>query len=503
MSLRLDQQKNQATSGAVLPSQAAFEGPAQTLSADGTPGRSGNPARPQGWPVAGSASDPLGNNTKFVDTFSYEREMQDFEIAVEKASSVRRKTWALQSFVCRLAGSPLHTWPESQNRVLKCQKSLTYGAKGVDVVSSAYSDKTCFKGVMSCGQVWTCPVCTQNISRLRAEEANKLLAFSREHNYTAVLLTLTARHGRKDNLEDLVSALVEAKRTFFATYRWKKITEKLKRKKVVVPPIVGFLVAFEITWSDTNGWHPHFHLLVIVRTSTPNQAKKVLSPLRRPWLESLQSQNLSASGEHGFNIKTTEIGEYVAKFGAGIGVDVEQRKGKKDQRNLAAELTSSHTKTSSKGLTPWQILEQYASERPLFPQHPTLTQARAGALFAEYAHAFAGRQQLQWSRGLKELIGLSIVSDDEAADEAAALEAIVIRLRIHPSDWYVICMKTSRLERHDFLVEAQKSVSNEYLWGLLAEMRGAELRRDADNERLIEERHLSRSTENAARFGDV
>jgi hypothetical protein len=429
--------------------------------------------------------------------------MQDFEIAVEKASSVRRKIWALQSFVCRLAGSPFHTWPESQDRVLKCQKSLTYGAKGVDVASSAFSDKTCFKGLMSCGLVWTCPVCTQNISRLRAEEANKLLTFSRENKHTAVLLTLTARHGRKDNLEELVCSLIEAKRAFFAKYRWKRITEKLKRKEVVVPPIVGFLVAFEITWSDTNGWHPHFHLLVIVRTPTATQAKKTLSPLKRSWLESLQSQNLSASGEHGFNIKTTEIGEYVAKFGAGIGVDVEQRKGKKEQRNLAAELTSSHTKISSKGLTPWQILEQYSSEKPLFPQHPTLTQARAGALFAEYAHAFAGRQQLQWSRGLKELIGLDIVSDDEAAEEEAALEAIVIRLRIHPSDWYQICFKTTRLERHDFLVEAQKSVSDEYVWSLLAEMLGAELRRDADNERLIEERRLSRRAENAGGFADL
>lgn len=41
--------------------------------------------------------------------------------------------------------------------------------------------------------------------------------------------------------------------------------------------------------------------------------------------------------------------------------------------------------------------------------------AVAGALFTEYAAAMRGRHQLQWSRGLRERLGLGAVLPDDAA----------------------------------------------------------------------------------------
>ena len=47
--------------------------------------------------------------------------------------------------------------------------------------------------------------------------------------------------------------------------------------------------------------------------------------------------------------------------------------------------------------------------------------ARAGALFAEFAGVFKGRRQLVWSPGLKKLAGIDEVSDEQAAEDAVRM----------------------------------------------------------------------------------
>ena len=64
-----------------------------------------------------------------------------------------------------------------------------------------------------------------------------------------------------------------------------------------------------------------------------------------------------------------------------------------------------------RGRSPFQLLADYADQND----------ARAGALFAEFAGVFKGRRQLVWSPGLKKLAGIDEVSDEQAAEDAVRM----------------------------------------------------------------------------------
>ena len=78
-------------------------------------------------------------------------------------------------------------------------------------------------------------------------------------------------------------------------------------------------------------------------------------------------------------------------------------------------MTKGHSKKGREGgLTPFDLLRQ-SVEMPEY-----------GRLFQIYASAFKGKQQLHWSRGLKDLLGIIEQSDEELAQETEK-EAIEIR----------------------------------------------------------------------------
>ena len=68
-------------------------------------------------------------------------------------------------------------------------------------------------------------------------------------------------------------------------------------------------------------------------------------------------------------------------------------------------------KSGRAGRSPFQLLADYADQND----------ARAGALFAEFAGVFKGRRQLVWSPGLKKLAGIDEVSDEQAAEDAVRM----------------------------------------------------------------------------------
>ena len=100
------------------------------------------------------------------------------------------------------------------------------------------------------------------------------------------------------------------------------------------------------------GWQPG-------RGARPGQ-------LREPWLASLRAEGLDGSGA-AFQVQgATAAGNYVGKWGA------------------AEELALSGKKSGRAGRSPFQLLADYADQND----------ARAGALFAEFAGVFKGRRQL-------------------------------------------------------------------------------------------------------------
>lgn len=318
---------------------------------------------------------------------------------------------------------------KGKRRVGQCRHSVISRAAGVDLVSSNYKDTAGsfahYEGLQTCGSVWHCPCCGARISETRKDELNQLLAWARAQGYKIKMITLTARHGRDDDLSELLKAMKEAKQRFarHRTYRGIKLH------------MVGSVTATEVTCGAANGWHPHFHMIVITDEEID------MEPLRGAWLASLRGAGLDGAGA-AFQVQNAEAaGRYIGKWGA------------------AEELTMKDQKKSKGGRTPAQLLAASCDDDDRV----------AGMLWSEYAEAFHGRRQLVWSRGLKAMAGIGEIDDDEAAkDEMQDEQEEVGRANIPHEVWRkdVVARKEDR--RTDILDRAEDIGPDQAVAELLA-----------------------------------
>lgn len=310
-----------------------------------------------------------------------------------------------------------------EQRVAHCLWTVSFNAKeegGVRLLSREKMAR--FRGVQTCGSVWACPVCMSRVNNVRKGELQHALDWAAAKGLFPLLMTLTARHGKKDRLDELLEKMREAKRRF----------QQRRDYKALKASIVATITAFEVTHGSQSGiptdqrkaekhsgWHPHFHVVVFVKAASEDDAIKSLRTLKDGWLVSLQAQGLSGNGA-AFDVRSgSQVAEYVTKFG-----HEEERKQRKADLNviegaevverpawgMAEEVTLAHMKRaklgrkSKAGRSPMQLLRD-AVEDPY-----------SAGLWQVYARAFRGRKQLTWTQYFKAEIGLGEVSDEEAAE---------------------------------------------------------------------------------------
>lgn len=292
----------------------------------------------------------------------------------------RRTIWALSRTAASLL-YPAGTPKEDLKGVATCRWAVQSKAVGVDVHLSDYQGsgqrRASFGGLQTCGLVWNCPACAARISETRRRQVNAGFEWAKEQGYRIAMITLTARHGHGDELVALLSAMKRAKKRLHQHRAWKRLK----------PQVVAMLTATEVT-HGRNGWHPHFHVVVIVKTK---EAEAALADMGDPWRGALRAEGLDGAAA-AFDIQdASAAGRYVAKWGAG------------------EELTMSGRKTAKgKGRTPLQLLEAHKAGNE-----------DAGELWLEYAAAFHRRTQLDGLKKLVDLAGLDDVTDAEAAQDEA------------------------------------------------------------------------------------
>lgn len=263
------------------------------------------------------------------------------------------------------------------SRTSNCLWAVASNANGVDVIHNQNEARSRFSGLQTCGSVWACPCCSGTISDERRKELNDLLAWARASGFVPVLLTLTARHSQKDELRTLLERLKKAKQRLAQRREWRALD------------LVGSVTATEVTGGGLHGWHPHFHVLLIMRAGSELDAVAAVETLRDAWAACLRGCELSGTGA-AFDVRgAAEAGNYVAKWGA------------------AEELALGERKKGRHGRTPFQLLQDYAEGGD----------AQAGALFTEFAKTFKGKRQLVWSRGLKSMAGIEEKADERIAEE--------------------------------------------------------------------------------------
>jgi len=359
----------------------------------------------------------LGIYANIVSGFNNKKETKEREdvdyIRENKRRELRKETFKLQ----RKAAELLPYF-----RVSKCLWAVYSIEEPINIIHNSVTKRARFTNLQTCGSVWSCPCCSNHISEKRKDELNTLLAYSRKEKFFPIMLTLTVKHSVDCNIKYLLESLKKAKKRLVQHRGYKKVREKL----------IGTVTATEVTGGGVNGWHPHFHIIMILKTDTEEEALALVETLKQPWLVSLKAEKLEGSDAAFQAQNASAAGKYIAKWG------------------VAEELALSGKKKGRAGRTPFQLLADYANNDDY----------KAGHLFKEYSIAFKGKNQLVWSPGLKSLAKIQEMNDEKiAAYEAKKFEELKhdrIVKSFNAFEW-----KTVRQKRAELLDEAEKSNTQE------------------------------------------
>lgn len=297
-----------------------------------------------------------------------------------------------------------------QERVAQCMHRCGQGGVAINV--SLSSGIASFAGVVTCGSVWTCPVCSNKISNGRRKELNTILEWARQWGYQPVLMTLTARHGIQDSLAGMLRLMKLAKQKFHRTREWVALSGYL----------IGHVTATEVT-HGANGWHVHYHMLMLVDAKTQADALSMCD-LQSVWLRVLNSKSIQLGGNgYAFDAQgASAAGDYISKWGA------------------AEEIALTGSKQAGgKGSTPFQLLATSATAGSGSEAD------RAAQLFKEYAKEFKGKRQLVWSKGFKRVLNIIEKSDEELSDEPEADDLVEIAI-VPKKVWRMVVRRNLQAE---------------------------------------------------------
>lgn len=264
------------------------------------------------------------------------------------------------------------------SRTAKCNR-LSCGCD-ISVLKNIEFNKTAYSGLQTCGSVWACPVCSAKVSERRKNEVVQALDSHLASAGELYFITFTFRHSRNDDLEELKTKFREALKFLRESKSYKKY------KKMV--GYSGLIRALEVTWGQSNGWHPHTHEIVLADKKVSFQSiKRLLFP---EWVKSCEKAGLAApSFRRGIDVQGGEkAGSYITKYGN--------------------ELAKSHTKKArGDRYTPFDLLRSYSFD----------SNDLHGVKFLEFAKSMQGARQLYWTNGLKDRFGINDKSDDVLAKE--------------------------------------------------------------------------------------
>ncbi len=344
---------------------------------------SAQPAGAVGACVVGVASASLGIYTRYA-AVSAPAVVPDAPVADDAAVLSRLEQWELQSVARRLL-------PSSRLRVccIVPAPRTDGGSSGVKVLHSSAHSSAHYGGLMRCGSVWACPVCSRKISAKRAVELGRVIDWWRVSMAGLVALcTYTIAHGRHDDLAALLAAVKRAYRSMTKSRRYVSLMASYGLSHTVR--------ALEVTCGLLNGWHPHLHVLFLLSSVLDEAAVNALqAELFGLWSVELQRVGLSCSAERGvkLDVRDGAIGDYVSKYAS--------------KWSAADELARANTKRGRhNNYAPFDLLRQVL-----------LTgESQFAEWFSEYARVFKGQRHLVYSKGLAAAAGLVVVSDDQLVE---------------------------------------------------------------------------------------
>lgn len=301
----------------------------------------------------------------------------------------------------------------------------------VNIKHNLQKDSYGFRNLETCASVWMCPVCAAKISEKRRVELVSGISNWHDHSGSVVMMTLTVQHSLHTPFKKTLAELQTAYRSFLMSNPVKRIFDQLG--------VVGRIRALETTYGE-NGWHPHFHVLMFVK-SDDIRLLTVQGMLLDQWKMACKRRGIKTPNEHGLKLHD---GSYAAAYVSKWGIE--------------SEMTKGHIKKSKTGYSPFDLarfdLGIYGGDAK------PLASGEAKILFKEYAYCMKGKRQLVWSDGLRQLLGLKAEkTDQELVDEIEEQEVLFVAI---PLEMWKIILKADR--RGEVLESCKLGLDNFYAY---------------------------------------
>lgn len=311
-------------------------------------------------------------------------------------------------------------------RVAECLRRLVPGAGVVNIHYSEKYKRAHYGNLIQCASVWTCPVCASKITERRRVEMSDALSRS---PWPAVMVTLTFQHDREDKLINLRHDLIYARARLKSGKWWQMLAKRYG--------IVGTITSTETTYGLENGHHPHSHDLYLVE-SVPDTGE-LREKITNKFESIMCGLGRYVSPEIGVKVRTTDRGaaDYVSKWGA------------------AFEMTKASAKDGrGQHYNPFELL--YLAGTGV---------KWAGPVFQEYAAAMKGVNQIRWSPGLRELLGLKQeLTDEEIVGAMEEDDRILAQLTL--KQWHVILKRNKVGELIEVASSGERGLLRAYLLSL-------------------------------------
>lgn len=340
-------------------------------------------------------------------------------LAFKAVRAVRVQRYALLSTARKLISAAGRAsglkYGHDLHRTAKC-KYIRHGGTSVEVHKDKEHGKAFFANLVTCGSVWSCPVCAAKIQERRREEIAQAIDWAYVNNFQPVMVTLTFPHRAWNKLRPLLDQQAKALQRLRAGQPWEKFKTSVD--------LQGLIRSLELTHGD-NGWHPHTHELWFVRSSV--DAALMLPEILKRWqsaciraglLDKNNQAQMAAFQVHAVDVKGwCSASDYLAKQddSRNWGVDREIAKGSTKQGR-------------AKGRHAFGLLADASGS--------TTAARRAGRLYMVYIAAMRGKRQLFWSRGLKERVQVEDLTDETLAVESR--EEAEFLGSIDESDWHTV-----------------------------------------------------------------
>ena len=369
-------------------------------------------------------SVPLGNTRKECATLPLKSEKK---AVLKDDVSKRNQSFRLQKISAdslkNVKFNKIKT--EKDVGVCSCCKTRNGSGKAIAVKYNQNIGKAFYSNLFRCNSVWLCPICARRISEFRRDELltvsekwqsgdyfNYATRFDSEidldespfENKNSIFLaTFTVRHKRSDSLKDVLFALKE---------NFKKLVRNRAGRKLFAKYGIAHNVkSLEVTFGNSSGWHPHYHVLFYgFYALDKEQMAEFQNELAELWMNGFDGDfaQFKPSRKHGVDIADGSFASsYINKFG-------EQVPCRKLGEKVDLEMTKSHMKKARENdrFTPFEMLE-YFDDLPYLKQK-----------YIEYAQIFFGTAQLRYSKYFKNIMKIVDLNDEQVLDEMDSQEEL-------------------------------------------------------------------------------